>query len=400
MSHRISLIGPRSRRGISAAMVGTVAVLGLVACSEKTDSATATPTLSSAASGSAYDLKEVCPSTVVVQTDWNPETEHGGTYQLVGPDAKIDTDKKVVTGTLVAHGDIDTGVKIEVRAGGPAIGFQSVSALLYQDKSITLGYGATDEAVALSLTQPTVAVYAGLERSPQIIMWDPAKHPDWKTIADIGKTDTKVLYFQGAAYMDYLVGAKILKASQVDGSYDGNPTHFVGSGGEFAQQAFATSEPYTYEHEVRNWNKPVRYQLIADTGFDFYQSTLSVRKDALASLSPCLKKLVPIMQQATLDFVANPKPANDLILKLVEQYNNGWIYSAGVADYAVTTMKKLGIIGNGPDSTLGNYDMTRLQKVIDITKPIYTSQNKQVKQDLKPSDIATNDFIDPSIGLK
>jgi hypothetical protein len=276
---------------------------------------------------------------VVIQTDWNPESEHGGQYQLLGPNPSIDTNKKRVTGELMAHGGIDTGVKVQIRAGGPAIGFQTVTSQLYADSGITLGYLGSDEQVALSKTQPTVAVLAGLNKSPQIIQWSPDQHPDWNTIADIGKTDTKVLYFQGATYMDYFVGAGILKSSQIDGSYDGTPTAFVASGGKFAVQGFATSEPYTWAHEVKQWDKPLKYQLVADAGFDFYQQALGVRKDKLDALKPCLTKLVPIMQQAIVDFVSDPTATNQLILDLVKKYNNGWVYSQGVADYAVSTMK-------------------------------------------------------------
>ena len=136
--------------------------------------------------------------------------------------------------------------------------------------------------------------------------------PTWKTIADIGKTSTKVLYFQGASYMDYLIGKGILKKSQVDGSpTTGRPTNFVASGGQDAVQGFATAEPYIWSHDVRAWDKPLKYQLIADAGFNFYQQAIGVRKDKLAALTPCLKKLVPIMQQAIVDYVANPAPTDD-----------------------------------------------------------------------------------------
>ncbi|HEX9623882.1 MAG TPA: hypothetical protein VF979_05855, partial [Streptosporangiaceae bacterium] len=261
-------------------------------------------------------------------------------------------------------------------------------------------YLSTDEQIALSKTQPTVAVLAGLQISPQIIQWSPAAHPAWKTIADIGKTGTKVLYFQGASYMDFLTGKGILKKSQVDGSYDGTPTNFVASGGQYAVQGFATSEPYTWSHDVRAWDKPLKYQLIADAGFNFYQQAIGVRKDKLAALTPCLTKLVPIMQQAIVDFVANPGPANDLILKLVSAYNNGWVYTPGTATYAVDTMKSLGIVGNAPDGTLGAFDDARVQQLIGILVPIYTRQGKQTLAGLKPSDLISNQFIDSKISLK
>src|SRR6266511_3384675 len=68
-------------------------------------------------------LAGVCPATVVVQTNWFPQSEHGAAYRLVGPGYRIDAAHKRVTGPLVAGGH-DTGVRIEVRAGGPAVGFQ------------------------------------------------------------------------------------------------------------------------------------------------------------------------------------------------------------------------------------------------------------------------------------
>lgn len=396
--------GNHTRLAAAAALGAAIAVAATACSSSGGTTPAASPATSSGGSGAAtsaqYDLKAAgCPSTIVLQTDWNPESEQGASYQLLGPDPSIDAGAKKVTGELVAHGGVDTGVKLEIRAGGPAIGFQNVTSQLYKDPAITLGFIGTDEQIALSKTQPTVAVLAPLEKSPQIIQWSPDEHPDWTTIADIGKTDTKVLYFQGSAYMDYLTGHGILKKSQVDGSYDGTPTNFVGSGGKVAVQGFATSEPYTWSHEVRAWDKPMKYQLIADAGFDFYQSQIGVRKDALPSLKGCLAKLVPIMQQAVIDFVANPSATNSLILKLVEKYNNGWQYSQGVADYAAATMKSLGIVGNGSDSTLGNFDDARLQKLIDILAPIYKAQNKTILDGLKPADLVDPEFIDTKIGL-
>jgi hypothetical protein len=390
----------RSARLVALTATATALALTAAACGGGGDAAPSASAGPAAAVPAQYDLRAAgCPSTIILQTDWNPESEHGGQYELLGSNPAINASKKAVTGELTAHGGVDTGVKLEIRAGGPAIGYQTVTSQLYADSSVTLGYLGTDEQIALSKTQPTVAVMAGLEKSPQIIQWSPEKHPDWKTIADIGKTDAKVLYFQGGSYMDYLTGKGILKKSQIDGSYDGTPTHFVASGGADAVQGFATSEPYTWAHEVRAWDKPLKYQLIADTGFDFYQGEIGVRKDKLAALKPCLAKLVPIMQQGVVDFVADPAPVNKLILDVVDRYDNGWVYTPGVADYAVKTMTSLGIIGNGSNSTLGDFDATRVQKLIGILGPIYQNQNKPILAGLKPSDITDNEFLDTKIGV-
>ena len=86
-------------RVVAAAVVAVAATASFTSCAA---SAPAASTQSSAANSSAVDLSGVCPATVVVQTDWNPEAEHGALYQMVGANPKIDASKKTVTGDLVA----------------------------------------------------------------------------------------------------------------------------------------------------------------------------------------------------------------------------------------------------------------------------------------------------------
>jgi hypothetical protein len=293
----------------------------------------------------------------------------------------------------------DPGVRIALRAGGPAIGFQQTSAPMYLDKSITLGFGFTDTAVQLSAKQPTLAVVTPLDINPQMIMWDPKVHPDFHTIADIGQTGTKVLYFKGSTYMDYLIGSGILRKNQVDGSYDGSPTTYVASGGKIAQQGFATSEPYVYQNQIAQWRKPVAFQLINDTGYPVYASALAIRPDAKSQLASCLQRLVPMFQQAQIDYVKNPEPVNKLIVQIDKDYRSGYPMDEGLAKFTAEQELKLGIVGNGSDKTLGNFDMTRIKRTIDIVGPIYAAQKQPVKAGLGPEDLATNEFINPAIGL-
>jgi len=385
----------RSTRTTIGLVTLSIAALGLTACGGGDEAASAAPT---GEVGSTDLAAAGCPDTIVIQTDWNPEAEHGGSYQLLGEDTEIDAGAKSVSGTLVDSAGDSTGVRVEIRSGGPAIGFQAVSAQMYTDDDVTLGYVDTDEAIQLSDSQPTVGVLAQLDKSPQMIMWDPETYPDVTTIADLGETDATVRYFEGSAYMDYLTGAGILDEDQLDGSYDGTPAAFVAAGGQDAQQGYASAEPFIYENEVDAWGKPVKYQLIHDAGFEVYASSLSVRADQLDGLSGCLSALVPVMQQADLDYIADPERANDLIVDLVEQYDTGWQYSLDVAEYAAQTMAELELVGNGPDDTHGNFDTDRLQTLIEQTTPIFTEQGTAPADGLTPEDIATNEFIDMSIG--
>jgi hypothetical protein len=382
-------------------MLAAVAVLALTAagCGGGGDDEGGTQApAATAPAGDAVNLSEVCPNPIVIQTDWDPESEYGVYYHLLGPNPKIDTKKKLVSGPLVAQGK-DTGVQVEVRTGGPSIGFEPVSSQMYKDPDITLGQVSTDEAIRFSDKQATIGVMAPMEISPFMIMWDPATYPQFNTIADIGKTDTKVLYFEGDTYMAFLTGTGVLKKSQVDGSYDGKPGNFVAADGKVAQAGFATSEPYIYEHEVRQWGKPVKYALVNEAGYPFYPQALSIRAADKEKLAPCLKKLVPIIQRAQVDYLANPAETNKLVLELVKQYNDGWVYTEGLANYAIEKMRS-DFVKNGSDQTLGNFDNARVQRMIDIVTPIFTAQNQPPKAGLKPEDIATNEFIDPSIGVK
>jgi hypothetical protein len=343
------------------------------------------------------NLKGTCPDKIVVQTDWDPESEYGVLYYLLGPDYKIDTAKKRVSGSLVAEGQ-NTGVQIEIRAGGPSIGFEPVTSQMYQDQSIQIGQINSDEAIRFSAKQPTLAVVAPMEISPYMIMWDPKTYPQFNTLIDIGQTNTKVFYFGGDTYMEYLIGSGILRRSQVNGAYDGKPGNWVAADGKIAQAGFATSEPYIYEHEVPQWGKPVRYALVADSGYPVYPETLAIRPDRKAELAPCLKKLVPIIQRATVDYMKSPDKTTQLVLKLVEQYKTGWQYSPGLAAYALTKMRS-DFVNNGPDKTLGNFDMARVQRMISIDTPIFASQRKPAKANLTPQDLVTNEFINPGIGI-
>ena len=383
-------------RSVVAAGMVLAAGLALTACASSTPSGGSTK-----AAAIGTDLSKVCPATITFQTDWNPEADHGQLYELFGPNPTIDADKKIVTGDLYSKGK-STGVKIEVRSGGPAIGYQTVSSELYKDKSITLAYISTDEAVQFSDNLPTTAVFAENDISPQMIMWDPATYPKVKTIAELAKSLKSggvVRYFNGAAYMSYLQGSGILPIDKTDGSYDGTPAKFAADKGISGQQGFATAEPYIYGNEVAAWNKPVNFQLINDTGYPIYPEALSVRTGDLKTLTPCLKALVPVLQQSDADYFAKPATANKLIVDAVTQFNNGWVYDANVANYAVKEMKKLKIASDGSDGYVGNLDTARVQKIIDIDTPIFSKTGDTPKAGLKPSDLFTNEFLDKSIKL-
>jgi hypothetical protein len=337
-------------------------------------------------------LKGVCPDNIVFQTNWWPEPDHGLFYQLIGPNGKFDTNKNTYSGPIG-----NTGVTAEVRAGGPAIGFQTVTAQMYSDDSILLGFVGTDEQIGASAAQPTKAVLAWYAKNPQIFFWgDPSW--DFQSVADIGKANAPVLAFESATYLDVFEGKGLLNKSQVDTSYTGDPSRFVAADGKIVSQGFVTSEPYIYEHEVSAWMKPVKF-LLMDKEFPVYQNAVAIRADKLESNRACLQALIPMLQRASVDYVKDPGPVNDVLVNFTSQIRGGTQITAPGAADAVKRMVDLGIVGNGTDGVYGSFDNARVQALIADVVPVFANRGKPAKAGLQPSDLVTNEFLDKGVKL-
>lgn len=366
------------------------------ACTADADQlAGAAPTGSPAAR--AVSLAGACPATVVVQSNWWPQAEDGALYRLLGGRLTVDANRKRVSGALVADG-ADTGVRLEIRSGGPATGFVPAVSTLYTDRTVMLGTADTDQVAQVSGRQRVKAVVAQLDRSPVVLMYDPAQHPDFRSIADIGRTDTRVLYFQGATYMEYLTGTGVLKKSQVDPGYAGAPDRWVAARGSIVQQGFLTNEPFAYENELPAWDKKVGWFLVADSGYPVYPEALTIRSDRETELAPCLKLLVPVIQRSIAGYAADPVATNALIVRLTKDFN-GYPYSAERAAYAVRAMKDNKIVGDGGNGTVGDFDTARLTRLLRIVEPVFAAARTPLAPGLTAADLATNAYVDPAVGV-
>ncbi|HEY6747336.1 MAG TPA: ABC transporter substrate-binding protein [Mycobacteriales bacterium] len=371
-----------------------VSGLALTACSgDRGDSASSAPSAPAAGSGDARSLTGICPDPVVVQTSWWPESTHGGIYQLLGAQATADNGKKTIRGPLVSGG-VDTGVQLEIRAGGPARGQQPVAALMKADPSITLGQQATEEQV-LGWAQgiPTTAVIAPFYVDPVVFIWDRKLHPDFNSIQDIGQTDATVYTFH-SANADYLLGSGILRPSQVDYSYDGSPSLFM-TKRDSVVGGFATNEPFIY----RSLGRDVDYAYVSDTGYPDYRNAWTIRRDQQDKLAPCLRKLVPMMQRGMIDFMSKPGPVLTRIVTLNTDYKASFPYPMAQAEYGVTTMKDDGLVQDPKSGGFGSFDSSRVSRMVDILRPIYAGKKVTVPADLSADSLVTNEYLDPSIRM-
>ncbi|MFT4044179.1 MAG: nitrate ABC transporter substrate-binding protein [Gordonia sp. (in: high G+C Gram-positive bacteria)] len=332
-----------------------------------------------------------------MQLQWQPQADMGALFEMLGPGYRVNTDKKSVTGPLVAGGK-DTGVDITLKAGGPAIGFQSVTSQMYVDDSVMLGVVHGDQLLAAAAKQPVIGVTPTLKYSPSILMWDPATHPDWKTVADIGKSNATVVVAKDQIFPQWLVHKGMLKQSQIDASFDGGPSRFVADP-TIAQQGFANSDPYLYEKEISAWDKPVEYGLIKDVGYDIYASNISVRADKLAKYSPCLRKLVPIIQQSGVDYIGSPEATNKRIVDIISQDHTYSPYTEGEATFSAKLLKEKGLLANEDNGSFGVYDNVRTQRNLEELAPLLAATGNQVPTSMPSSRLFTNQFTDPSISI-
>lgn len=378
-------------RLITAASIAITAAALIAGCaSESSLSSSTSSTFTPATLVESTRLDDVCDSTVAVQTDWFPQAEHGGLYELLGGEYTVDAVAGTTTGPLTFRGAA-TGVNLQIRAGGPFLNSPVVTEM-FLDDSITLGYVGTDVAISRYAETPTLAVFNALAVNPQVILWNKALHPTAATISDIAKEVEAVSVYSFGPYVQYLVNAGIIDAKKVDANYKGD---FALATRDIAHQGFATSEPYRYR-TLESGAINTAYQLVHDAGWTSYPQNLAINKLRLEELRPCLTALVPIMQQAQIDFVGDPERTIATIVDVVTQLNTTWSQTPELARYAVDTMNQLGIIGNGTTTTFGDFESPRIDNFIALATPILREQGLTIP-DVQASDLATNEFLDSAI---
>jgi hypothetical protein len=205
-----------------------------------------------------------------------------------------------------------------------------------------------------------------------------------------------VLTFR-SANIDYLLGAGILRASQVDYSYDGSPSRLMADR-NIVVGGFSTNEPFIY----KSLGVDLAYQYVSETGYPDYRNELVVRRDAQSQLDTCLEQLVPVLQQGMVDFMARPEPVLQLIVTLNKEYSSPFPYPIEQASAGVEVMKNDGLVENPASlrgAAFGALDTHRVRRMLDILGPIYGGQKKAVPADATPEALATNQYLDASIRL-
>jgi hypothetical protein len=349
-------------------------------------------------------LRAVCPNPLIVQTDWLPEADHGFLYEMIGTDG--------IESQYEYEGPLgSTGIRLEILSGGPGLGNGlSQEASLYVGnpvKRVTpqLAFASTNDVIQFSKQYPTTQVFSEYAKSPQVIIFDPNKYH----ISSV--SDLKAAVSGGAkiyvtsrtdSYVQWLIGQGVPSSAFI-GGYSGDLEKFVGGDGMILNQGYSTYEVYTLEHLTSTWDKRVGFVYLTDLGFPLYQSAVSVASNKLVSMTACLQKLVPIMQHSLIDYVKNPAEVNKLLAAFNDKGLGAafWHTPVSLNNAAAKIMLSGHLVADTPGTTsVGGFDMSDVQGLITSLLPIFRSQGfTSFDPSVKPSDVATNEFIDPSVGL-
>jgi len=131
-------------------------------------------------------------------------------------------------------------------------------------------------------------------------------------------------------------------------------------------------------------------------GWNSYAQNLALRADKLEALRPCLEVLVPILQQAQLDYIASPDRTNAIIKAAVVAYDSWWTQSDGDLANGAAQLRDLRIISNGDTSTFGDLEESRVNDFIGKATPVLREQGLDIG-DIAASDIVNNEFLNPDI---
>jgi len=352
----------------------------------------------------AIDLARAgCPAEIRVQTDDRPGVEWGFLYSLLdAKDVDILNAGTVARSPLIIDGE-PTGVTLTILTGDPLDGV-SANVDLYNHEDLLLAAVDTDQAILDAVRYPTVGLFSPTLRDSRMFYWDSEVYKSVRSIEGLGDTLdptgeflAPIVAAPNDPFTDFMVGDGAVGSEQVLPEYRGDIQSFIDAGGVRAQQGDVLVDPYLLDQPDSGLTHTYGSQLVDDSGY-LRDTLLSARPQTVVRYADCFEVLIPLLQQALADFADDPDATTDLLVDLAPKLGHPE-FDAGLAAYGLATMKKERIVGNGRDDAIGDIDMGHLRELLEDVVPAWEELHISVPGDLDPGDIATNRFIDRSIGL-
>lgn len=259
------------------------------------------------------------------QTNWRAQAEHGGFYQAVA------------NGTYRRY-----GIDADIRMGGPQV---NNAQLLLAGRVDTVMSNAFQALNYVRENLPALCIGSIFQKDPQCLM----------THAGVGNDN-----FQSLRGKPILVGSAgrvtywpFLRASfgytdEQIRPYTFNMQPFLADRNAI-QQCFLSSEPYAARRAGAN----VLVHLIADAGYDNYQTTIEIRRQMMEEKTDLVQRFMNASIEGWYSYLNGDSTAANALIKR----DNPDMDDDKIA-YAIQAMKESGIVISGDAERLGIGAMT------------------------------------------
>lgn len=223
------------------------------------------------------------PRKVTLQLNWKAEPEFGPFYAA----------------EQAGHFQ-EQGLDVELRQGGSG----APTTDLLATKQVAFAIVSGDQVVlSRAVGKKLVALFAVYQKDPMCLMTPKAR--GLKTLADVVHAPGTLAIERGmpfATWMEKTIGfgpALVVPSPYGDLKYlKGDPN--------YAMQAFATSEPIA----AKKAGLDVDVFLVADAGFNPYQTILAVHEDTLAQDPDLVRRMLAAVTAGWRDYLADPSATN------------------------------------------------------------------------------------------
>jgi hypothetical protein len=226
--------------------------------------------------------------------------------------------------------------------------------------------------------------------SHDAVIVDPAMYPGIDTIEAVRDAGIELRHLTDEPFIAYLLGTGALTADQLVSGFDGEPAAFVQAGGTIAQQGDLLIEPVLFP-ALPQWGRPVTAIEAASAGWAVHSDALVVRPSDVEDQERCLGRLVPVVQEAIVAYVADPGPTNTVMSDLRSRFAPLARLTPELMDAGVALGLDAGVFGDGANSTVGDFDTDRLSPFLPELAAALGVDAVEVDQ------LVTNEFVDPSI---
>ena len=265
-------------------------------------------------------LGEVCGDMIVVQASNFPDVGSGPLYAMLGDTPMVDRDRQAVSAPLVRADGTLEDVTLEIRSGGPAVGFRSSVAVMAEDDSIDLALTPMAVAVRDRALLATHAVMSLTDRSRDAVIIDPATYPDVTDLEALGAQSIEIRHITDTPVISFLAATGVVTPDQLVSGSDGLPASFVEAGGAVTQQGDLTIEPALLP-ALQQWGRPVTALPASASGWASLDDVLVVDSQTERVSDECLGRFVRVVQQSIGAYVADPTATNVLMSDVRSQFN-------------------------------------------------------------------------------